>query len=61
MSFDKERKEIIYWAKLLYEKGFVTARSGNISSKAGPDKLLITSHDCYLGHLQEDDILLSDF
>ena len=61
MSFDKERKEIIYWAKLLYEKGFITARSGNISYKVAPDKLLVTSHDCYLGHLQEDDILLSDF
>ncbi len=57
--YEKEKKEIIYWAKKLNEKGFVTARSGNISLKV--DKgLLITSHDCYLGELQEEDILLVD-
>ena len=57
--YGKEKKEIIYWAKKLNEKGFVTARSGNISLKV--DKgLLITSHDSYLGELKEEDILLVD-
>lgn len=58
MSFKTEKKEIIYWAKLLNERGFVTARSGNISSKVEEDKILITSHDCYLGHLEEGEIIL---
>jgi len=57
--YGKEKKEIIYWAKKLNEKGFVTARSGNISLKV--DKgILITSHDSYLGELKEEDILLVD-
>lgn len=56
---NKEKKEIIYWARKLNERGFVTARSGNISLKI--DKgILITAHDCYLGELNEDDILLID-
>ncbi|MCX7661315.1 MAG: class II aldolase/adducin family protein [Candidatus Omnitrophica bacterium] len=58
MSYLKEKKELIYWAKLLNRKGFVTATSGNISYKAKEDKILITRHDCYLGELTLEDILL---
>ncbi len=58
--FDKERKELVYWAHLLNQRGFVTARSGNISYKVGNSKLLITSHNCYLGHLTDEDILVVD-
>jgi len=58
--FTKQKKEIIYWGEILNQKGFVTARSGNISYKIGKDKILITSHDCYLGHLDEKDVLLVD-
>jgi len=60
MDFDKERKEVIWWARLLNERGFVTARSGNISYKIAPDKIFITAHDSYLGHLEEEDVLLID-
>lgn len=60
MKFEKERKELIYWANLLNQKGFVTARSGNISYRLDSDKILITSHDCYLGHLEDKEIILSD-
>ncbi len=57
--YDKEKEKIIYWARKLNERGFVTARSGNISLKV--DKgILITSHDCYLGELMPADILLVD-
>ena len=59
MGYVDEKKEVIYWAFLLNQKGFVTARSGNISMKL-EDGLLITSHECYLGHLTESDILLMD-
>jgi L-fuculose-phosphate aldolase len=60
MDLDKERKEVIWWARLLNQRGFVTARSGNISYKIAPDKILITAHDSYLGHLEEEDVLLID-
>ena len=60
MKFDKERKELIYWANLLNQKGFVTARSGNISSMVEDGKVLITSHDSYLGHLEEKEVILLD-
>ncbi len=57
--YEKEKERIIYWARKLNERGFVTARSGNISLKV--DKgILITSHDCYLGELMPRDILLVD-
>ena len=59
MKYTNEKKELIYWARLLNERGFVTARSGNASLKV--DKgILITSHNCYLGQLNEGDILLVD-
>lgn len=60
MSFGKEKKEIIYWGDILNQKGFVTAKNGNISYKVERDKLLITAHDAYLGHLEEREILLAD-
>jgi len=60
MRFDNQREEIVWWARLLNERGFVTARSGNISYKIAPDKILITAHDSYLGHLEEEDLLLID-
>ncbi|MCP4653390.1 MAG: hypothetical protein GY858_08435 [Candidatus Omnitrophica bacterium] len=53
------KKDIVYWSKLLNERGLITARSGNVSCKVGAN-ILITCHDCYLGHLEEDDILLMD-
>jgi len=60
MSYPKEKKELIYWAHLLNQKGFVSARSGNISYKVDKDKLLITVHNCYLSQLEDKDILLVD-
>jgi len=60
MRFDNQRKEVMRWARLLNERGFVTARSGNISYKIAPEKILITAHDSYLGHLEEEDVLLID-
>ena len=61
MSYRKEKEEIIHWAKTLNQKGLVTARSGNISRRVAPGKALITSHDSYLGYLEEEEVLLVDF
>lgn len=60
MGFDKEKKEIVRWARFLNQKGFVTARSGNVSFRVDREKILITAHDSYLGHLEKEDILLID-
>ena len=56
---DKQKEQIIYWARRLNERGLISARSGNISLKT--DKgILITAHDCYLGELSYEDILMVD-
>jgi L-fuculose-phosphate aldolase len=60
MNLDEAKKEFIYWSQLLNEKGFVSARSGNVSCKIAPDQLLISSHDCYLGHLRPQEVLWTD-
>lgn len=60
MDLKKIKEEIIYWSRKLNERGFVTARSGNLSAREGEDKVLITCHDTYLGELAEEDILLVD-
>lgn len=60
MNYRKQKKEIIYWAKILNQKGLVSARSGNISCRVAPKKVLISSHDSYLGYLDEKELLLAD-
>ncbi len=57
---DKKKKEIIFWAKELYDKGLVKGQSGNISYKFDKEKILITAHNSYLGYLSTQDILLLD-
>lgn len=59
MSFEKEKQEIIFWASQLHRQGINCGRSGNISKRAG-DKILITTHESYLGFLDEGDILVMD-
>jgi len=61
MSHEKIRKEIIHWADHLSRKGFVPGKNGNISCQVEKDKLFITAHDAYLGHLEENEILLVDW
>ncbi len=60
MSYENERKEIIFWGAQLYKKELVCGKSGNISLRVNNDKILITAHDAYLGFLEKDDILLID-
>ncbi|MBL7130205.1 MAG: class II aldolase/adducin family protein [Candidatus Omnitrophica bacterium] len=57
---DKNKKEIIEIGKFLWEKDLVTACSGNISLKTDKKNILITSHNCSLGILCEDDIIKMD-
>ncbi len=60
MKFAAQKKEIIYWAGMLYGKGLVTARSGNLSCRVDKNTILMTRHDCYLGHLEPQDIVAVD-
>jgi len=60
MDFKKQNQDIIYWAKMLNERRYVTAKSGNLSLKVDKDRILITSHDSYLGFLEEREVLLID-
>lgn len=58
-QYEQEKKDLIYWAKLLNDKGFVTARSGNISLKVD-EGILLSCHDSYLGHLSKEEVVLVD-
>ncbi len=60
MTYIRERKEMIYWAGLLNQRQLVTVRSGNISCKLDAQTLLVTTHDCYLGHLVPADLAVVD-
>jgi len=60
MAVEELKKQIIYWSRKLNERGFVTARSGNVSLRTEEGKVLITCHDSYLGELEEDEIILVD-
>lgn len=60
MTYTPQKKEMIYWAGLLNQRGLVTVRSGNVSCKLDQDTLLITAHDSYLGHLKEEELVVTD-
>jgi len=58
--YRKEKQELIFWAEKLYRKGFVLGTAGNISLKINKRKILITSHNSYLGYLRSVDLLVLD-
>ena len=60
MSLREEKKELIYWAGLLNERGYLTGTNGNISYKIDPHKILINAHGSYLGHMEEEEVLVVD-
>lgn len=57
---DINKKEIIEIGKLLWDKDFVAATSGNISLKLDKNNILMTSHDCCLGLLSDEEIITVD-
>jgi L-fuculose-phosphate aldolase len=60
MSLVKAKKEFLYWAHLLYERGLVVGKSGNMSARPGGDNLLLTVTNCYLGMLTASQIAVVD-
>lgn len=53
------RSLIVKWGKELYDAGMVKGSGGNISVKYG-NTILLTPTGYFLGHLNEDDISLTD-
>lgn len=50
----------ILWGKRLHDKSLVTARSGNLSVRAGTDRFLITATGTYLFDLSPEDLVTID-
>ena len=59
--FSEKVEEIIYAGKILHEKGWVPATSGNISAKVDEKFIAITSSGKHKGELKPEDILLIDY
>ena len=53
--------KIIEAGKLLYDKGLVVGRSGNMSARLTKDQVLISGHGTCLGFLKEEDFAVADF
>ncbi|MDD5492813.1 MAG: class II aldolase/adducin family protein, partial [bacterium] len=60
MSLSKAKKEFLYWAHLLYERGLVAGRSGNMSARTSRHNVLLTVTNCYLGMLTASQIAVVD-
>ncbi len=58
--YKDKRDEILFWAKELANRSFVCGPVGNISVRVDKDKFLVTTHNAYLGYLEEDEIVLID-
>lgn len=57
-QFAKEKQELVFWTKELHNKSLISGPVGNISRRVDKDKLLITTHNAYLGYLTRDEIIL---
>ncbi len=53
------KQELIFWGRMLYERGLLCGSSGNISRRV-EDRIFITAHGSYLGFLKEEDIVVLD-
>ena len=51
------KQEMIKIGKMLWEKDLVVACSGNVSLRADRKNILLTTHNCCLGMLREEDIV----
>jgi L-fuculose-phosphate aldolase len=58
MDLKALRQSIIDCGRLLWDKDLVTACNGNISVRAGEDRVLVTATGTCLGLLKEEDLVL---
>ncbi|MCS7164415.1 MAG: class II aldolase/adducin family protein [Thermodesulfovibrio sp.] len=61
MRWEKERKEIVKFAKKIYQRGLVTASSGNLSIKTKDNTILITPSSKSYDNLKFSDIIEINF
>lgn len=57
---ENSKKDILYWAKRLYDKNMSPATSGNISVRT-PKGILISGTGVCLNDMGEEDLILIDF
>ncbi|MGA2142887.1 MAG: class II aldolase/adducin family protein [Brevinematales bacterium] len=58
MKYSEERKEIIRYSRLMYERNYASALEGNISIKITKDIFLMTPTRVLKKYLRQDDIVM---
>ena len=61
MNHQKQKEEVAYFMRRLYDKGLTTTSGGNISLKVDEDQILITASQTDKGRMNADDIGLIHF
>lgn len=59
--YEKEKEELVFLCKKLYERQLVTACDGNVSSKVSEKHLLLTPSGKNKGFLKPEEIIVLDF
>ena len=60
MSLLQQRETIVRYGRMLYERGFIAATDGNISTRIDDHRLLITPTCMCKGMMSEDDLVIVD-
>ncbi len=55
-----QRDEIVRVCRLLYEHGWVPATDGNVSTRLGPDRILVTPSGLSKGFVTSEDLVVVD-
>lgn len=58
-SFEQCKNEVIYYSKLSYDRGLVTAAGGNVSARF-EDKVVITASGISLRDISEENLIICD-
>ncbi|MFN3603345.1 MAG: class II aldolase/adducin family protein [Leptonema sp. (in: bacteria)] len=59
-DLDSKKKEFVYYARLIYKKGFVVAYEGNLSIRLNENYILVTPSKFCKGKLQTKDLVIVD-
>ena len=60
MTLVQQRETIVRYGRMLYERGFIAATDGNISTRLDENHLLITPTCMCKGWMSEDDLVVID-
>ena len=61
MNFQKQKEEVAYFMRRLYDKGLTTTSGGNISLKVGDNQILLTASQTDKGKMAAVDVGLVHF